>query len=73
MGEVWGGVSPPKSGGRVWGYNIKLISIRSTTTQFQKHPREKVGVDTCGVDVSTSVQPVAMPLTVELKLSYING
>jgi len=26
MGEVWGGVSPPKSGSRVWGYNPKLIS-----------------------------------------------
>jgi len=26
MGRVWGGVSPPKSGARVWGYNLKLIS-----------------------------------------------
>ena len=26
MGEVWGGVSPLKSGVAVWGYNLKLIS-----------------------------------------------
>jgi len=26
MGGVWGGVSPRKSGDRVWGYNLKLLS-----------------------------------------------
>jgi len=26
MGRVWGGMSPPKSGVRGWGYNLKLIS-----------------------------------------------
>ena len=37
---VWVGVSPPKSGVKVWGHNLKLI-VRSTTTQSQKYPREK--------------------------------
>jgi len=26
MDGLWGGVSPPKLAGRVWGYNLKLIS-----------------------------------------------
>ena len=37
-------MSLPKSGGRIWGYNLNL-TLRSTTTQSQKHPREKSGVD----------------------------
>ena len=63
MGGVWSKVSPRKSGGRVdWGYNLKL-SVRSTTTQSQKHPREKVGWACPPI----AVHPVATPLAANVR------
>jgi len=41
MGRVWEGCPSKVEVGWVWGYNIRLISIRSTTTQSQKRPRKK--------------------------------
>jgi len=55
MGRVWGGMSPPKSGGRVWGYNLKLIS----TLHNDSIPETPSGKS--GVDESTPVHPVATP------------
>jgi len=53
---VWGRVSPPTSGVRVWVYNLKLIS----TLHNDSIPETPSGKS--GVDVSTPVHPVAMPL-----------
>jgi len=71
---VWGGVSPPKSGGRVWRYNLKLISTLYNDS-IPETPSEK-----SGVYVSTPVHPVATPLSTptyrdkayDMQMSHIN-
>ena len=43
---VWvecGEVSPPKSGGSVWGYNLKLISMLHNDSIPETPPGKKVG------------------------------
>jgi len=43
MDWVWGVVSPPKSGGRIWGYNLKLISTLHNDSIPEKSSGKKWG------------------------------
>jgi len=66
MGWMWGRVPPPKSGGRVWGYNLKLSTLHNDSIPETPSGKKWGGQ----LDMSTTVHPVNVLTALDSSLLF---